>query len=167
MLSAIRTAEDLGLHAVYVADGPGYEDPFLLPAIASQRTSCIRLCPGATNVVLQTPSVVAQQTATLDELTGRRSCAEQARAGAESAGRDIATFDPSSDLADSTYGAIAENGSAAELASRVMVAVYAAANTPAVAERNGLDPTSSTASTTPSAWPARTTSSPRSPIPGC
>ncbi|WP_030485169.1 LLM class flavin-dependent oxidoreductase [Nocardioides aequoreus] len=71
-LASIRLADELGFHAVYAADETWHKDLWLLFAAAAASTSNIRLGPSVSGVVLREPSLVAQATATLDELTDGR-----------------------------------------------------------------------------------------------
>ncbi len=71
-LASIRLADELGFHAVYAADETWHKDLWLLFAAAAASTSNIRMGPSVSGVVLREPSLIAQATATLDELTGGR-----------------------------------------------------------------------------------------------
>lgn len=71
-LRSIELADELGFHAVYAADETWHKDLWLLFAAAADKTSTIRMGPSVSAVVLREPSLVAQATATLDELTGGR-----------------------------------------------------------------------------------------------
>ncbi|ANY08074.1 LLM class flavin-dependent oxidoreductase [Pseudonocardia sp. HH130630-07] len=71
-LASIQLADELGFHAVYAADETWHKDLWLLFAAAAERTSSIRMGPSVSAVVLREPSLIAQATATLDELTGGR-----------------------------------------------------------------------------------------------
>ena len=71
-LRAIRLADELGFYACYAADETWHKDLWLLFAAAAQQTSRIRLGPSVSSVALREPTLIAQATATLDELTGGR-----------------------------------------------------------------------------------------------
>ncbi|MGY1806451.1 LLM class flavin-dependent oxidoreductase [Blastococcus sp. SYSU D00669] len=71
-LRAIELADQLGFHAVYAADETWHKDLWLLFAAAAARTSRVRMGPSVSSVTLREPSLIAQATATLDELTGGR-----------------------------------------------------------------------------------------------
>ncbi len=71
-LASIQLADQLGFHAVYAADETWHKDLWLLFAAAADKTSNIRMGPSVSAVVLREPSLIAQATATLDELTGGR-----------------------------------------------------------------------------------------------
>jgi len=71
-LKSIQLADELGFHAVYAADETWHKDLWLLFAAAADKTSRIKMGPSVSAVVLREPSLIAQATATLDELTGGR-----------------------------------------------------------------------------------------------
>lgn len=71
-LASIKLADELGFHAVYAADETWHKDLWLLFAAAAAQTENIRMGPSVSSVVLREPSLIAQATATLDELTGGR-----------------------------------------------------------------------------------------------
>ena len=71
-LATIKLADNLGYHAVYAADETWWKDLWLLFAAAAADTSQIRMGPSVSGVVLREPALVAQATATLDELSGGR-----------------------------------------------------------------------------------------------
>ena len=71
-LASIQLADELGFYAVYAADETWHKDLWLLFAAAADKTSNIRMGPSVSGVVLREPSLIAQATATLDELTGGR-----------------------------------------------------------------------------------------------
>jgi 5,10-methylenetetrahydromethanopterin reductase len=71
-LKSIRLADELGFHACYAADETWHKDMWLLFAAAAQQTTNIRFGPSVSGVVLREPTLIAQATATLDELTGGR-----------------------------------------------------------------------------------------------
>jgi 5,10-methylenetetrahydromethanopterin reductase len=72
LLATIRTADELGYYACYGADEIFHKDMWLVFAAAAAQTKRIRLGPNATHVILRDPTMIAQQLATLDELTGGR-----------------------------------------------------------------------------------------------
>lgn len=71
-LKSIQLADELGYHAVYAADETWHKDLWLLFAAAADKTTNIKMGPSVSGVVLREPSLIAQATATLDELTGGR-----------------------------------------------------------------------------------------------
>src|SRR5918993_6126346 len=71
-LASIRLADELGFYACYAADETWHKDMWLLFAAAAQQTTNIRFGPSVSGVVLREPTLIAQATATLDELTGGR-----------------------------------------------------------------------------------------------
>lgn len=71
-LKAIRVADELGFHACYAADETWHKDLWLLFAAAADKTANIRFGPSVSAVTLREPALIAQATATLDELTGGR-----------------------------------------------------------------------------------------------
>ena len=68
----IKTADDLGFYACYSVDEIYHKDMWLLFAAAADKTRNIRMGPNVTHVILRDPTLIAQQLATLDELTGGR-----------------------------------------------------------------------------------------------
>jgi 5,10-methylenetetrahydromethanopterin reductase len=72
LLDAIELADQLGFHGCYSADETYHKDMWTLFAAAAGRTERIVLAPGVTHVILKDPTLIAQQAATLDELTGGR-----------------------------------------------------------------------------------------------
>ena len=75
LVSAICTADDVGLHTAFLTDEIYHRDAWLILAAAAQRTTRIRLAAGVAHVTLRDPLLAAQQLATLDELTGGRAAA--------------------------------------------------------------------------------------------
>jgi 5,10-methylenetetrahydromethanopterin reductase len=71
-IDMIRTADDLGFYACYGVDEIYHKDMWLLFAAAADKTRNIRMGPNVTHVILRDPTMIAQQLATLDELTGGR-----------------------------------------------------------------------------------------------
>jgi 5,10-methylenetetrahydromethanopterin reductase len=72
LLDVIQLIEELGFWACYSADETYHKDMWSLFAAASARTSRLRMGPEVTGVILKDPTIIAQQAATLDELTGGR-----------------------------------------------------------------------------------------------
>jgi 5,10-methylenetetrahydromethanopterin reductase len=68
----IDRLEELGFYACYSADETYHKDMWSLFAAAAGRTSRLRLGPEVAPIILKDPTLVAQQVATLDELTGGR-----------------------------------------------------------------------------------------------
>jgi 5,10-methylenetetrahydromethanopterin reductase len=71
-IESIALADRLGFHACYAADETWHKDLWLLFAAAADKTDSIRFGPSLSAVTLREPSLIAQATATLDELTGGR-----------------------------------------------------------------------------------------------
>jgi 5,10-methylenetetrahydromethanopterin reductase len=72
LLAILELLDRLGFWACYSADETYHKDMWSLFAAAAARTSRLRLGPEVTHVVLKDPTIIAQQAATLDELTGGR-----------------------------------------------------------------------------------------------
>jgi 5,10-methylenetetrahydromethanopterin reductase len=72
LLSTIELLDELGFWACYSADETYHKDMWSLFAAASARTSRLRLGPEVAGVTLKDPTLLAQQIATLDELTAGR-----------------------------------------------------------------------------------------------
>jgi 5,10-methylenetetrahydromethanopterin reductase len=72
LLSIIERLDELGFYACYSADETYHKDMWSLFAAAAKRTSRLRLGPEVAPIILKDPTIVAQQIATLDELTGGR-----------------------------------------------------------------------------------------------
>jgi alkanesulfonate monooxygenase SsuD/methylene tetrahydromethanopterin reductase-like flavin-dependent oxidoreductase (luciferase family) len=68
----IALADELGFYACYSADETYHKDPWILFGTAAARTRRIRMGPEVSGVILRDPTLIAQQAATLDELTGGR-----------------------------------------------------------------------------------------------
>jgi hypothetical protein len=68
----IKTADELGFHACYSVDETWHKDLWVLFAAAARETKNIRFGPNVTHVFLREPTLICQQMATLDELTGGR-----------------------------------------------------------------------------------------------
>ncbi|MBK1783233.1 LLM class flavin-dependent oxidoreductase [Prauserella cavernicola] len=71
-IESIKLADELGFYACYAADETWHKDLWLLFAAAADKTTNIRFGPSLSAVTLREPSLIAQATATLDELTGGR-----------------------------------------------------------------------------------------------
>jgi 5,10-methylenetetrahydromethanopterin reductase len=72
LIDVIRIADELGFRACYSADETYHKDMWILFAAAAPGTRRIRFGPEVTHVILRDPTLIAQQAATLDELTGGR-----------------------------------------------------------------------------------------------
>ena len=72
LLHLIELMDRLGFWACYSADETYHKDMWSLFAAAAARTSRLRMGPEVTHVILKDPTIIAQQAATLDELTGGR-----------------------------------------------------------------------------------------------
>ena len=72
LLDLIELMDRLGFWACYSADETYHKDMWSLFAAAAARTSRLRVGPEVTHVILKDPTIIAQQAATLDELTGGR-----------------------------------------------------------------------------------------------
>jgi 5,10-methylenetetrahydromethanopterin reductase len=71
-IEMIRTADELGYYACYSVDETWHKDLWVVFAAAAGRTERIRFGPNVTHVFLREPTLICQQLATLDELTGGR-----------------------------------------------------------------------------------------------
>jgi 5,10-methylenetetrahydromethanopterin reductase len=72
LLDVIELLDELGFWACYSADETYHKDMWSLFAAAASRTSRLRMGPEVTNITLKDPTIIAQQAATLDELTDGR-----------------------------------------------------------------------------------------------
>jgi 5,10-methylenetetrahydromethanopterin reductase len=72
LIEVIRVADELGFRACYSADETYHKDLWILFAAAAPSTHRLRFGPEVTHVILRDPTLIAQQAATLDELTGGR-----------------------------------------------------------------------------------------------
>ena len=72
MIDMIKTADELGFYACYSVDETWHKDLCVLFAAAADKTERIRFGPNVTHVFLREPTLICQQIATLDELTGGR-----------------------------------------------------------------------------------------------
>jgi 5,10-methylenetetrahydromethanopterin reductase len=71
-IEMIKTADELGFYACYSVDETWHKDWSLVFAAAADKTQRIRFGPNVTHVFLREPTLICQQIATLDELTGGR-----------------------------------------------------------------------------------------------
>ena len=71
-IDMIKTADELGFYACYSVDETWHKDLWVLFAAAADKTERIRFGPNVTHVFLREPTLICQQLATLDELTGGR-----------------------------------------------------------------------------------------------
>ena len=71
-IDMIKTADELGFYACYSVDETWHKDLWVLFAAAAGETKQIRFGPNVTHVFLREPTLICQQMATLDELTGGR-----------------------------------------------------------------------------------------------
>src|SRR3954465_10687445 len=71
-IEMIKTADRLGFHPVYAVDETWHKDLWTLFAAAADKTERIRFGPNVTHVFLREPTLICQQLATLDELSGGR-----------------------------------------------------------------------------------------------
>ena len=72
LLTAARHADELGYYACYSADEIYHKDAWLLLGAVASVTERVRLGPCVAPMLLRDPTHVAQQAATLDELSGGR-----------------------------------------------------------------------------------------------
>ena len=75
VLAAIRAADDSAIDTVFCVDEIYHRDAWGLLAAAARETSRVRLALGVAHVTLRDPLLVAQQLATLDELSDGRAAA--------------------------------------------------------------------------------------------
>ena len=71
-IEMIKAADELGYHACYAVDETWHKDLWTLFAAAADKTERIRFGPNVTHVFLREPTLICQQLATLDEITGGR-----------------------------------------------------------------------------------------------
>jgi 5,10-methylenetetrahydromethanopterin reductase len=71
-IEMIKTADELGYYGAYSVDETWHKDLWVLFAAAADKTQNIRFGPNVTHVFLREPTLICQQIATLDELTGGR-----------------------------------------------------------------------------------------------
>jgi 5,10-methylenetetrahydromethanopterin reductase len=72
LIDVIRLADELGFRGCYSADETYHKDMWVLFGAAAAGTRRIRFGPEVSGVILRDPTLIAQQAATLDELTGGR-----------------------------------------------------------------------------------------------
>lgn len=97
VLAAIRAADASSIDTVFCVDEIYHRDAWLLLAAAARETTRVRLGPGVAHITLRDPLLVAQQLATLDELSGGRAVAAFSvgnLAMLEQFGRDPSTVRP-------------------------------------------------------------------------
>jgi 5,10-methylenetetrahydromethanopterin reductase len=71
-IESIKLADRLGFYGCYAADETWHKDLWVLFAAAADKTTNIRFGPSLSAITLREPTLIAQATATLDELTGGR-----------------------------------------------------------------------------------------------
>jgi 5,10-methylenetetrahydromethanopterin reductase len=71
-IEMIRVADELGYYACYAVDETWHKDLWCLFSAAAGATRQIRFGPNVTHVFLREPTLICQQLATLDELSGGR-----------------------------------------------------------------------------------------------
>ena len=71
-IEMIKVADELGFYACYSVDETWHKDLWCLFAAAADKTRNIRFGPNVTHVFLREPTLICQQLATLDELSGGR-----------------------------------------------------------------------------------------------
>ena len=71
-IDMIKKADELGFYACYSVDETWHKDLWVVFAAAAEKTEQIRFGPNVTHVFLREPTLICQQMATLDELTGGR-----------------------------------------------------------------------------------------------
>src|SRR5438067_1643549 len=72
LIELITLADELGFDRCYSADETYHKDMWVLFGAAAARTRQIRFGSEVTHVILRDPTMIAQQAATLDELTDGR-----------------------------------------------------------------------------------------------
>lgn len=71
-IELIKKADQLGFYGAYAVDETWWKDMWLLFAAAAAETEQIKMGPSVTHVILRDPTLICQQLATLDELSGGR-----------------------------------------------------------------------------------------------
>jgi len=71
-IDLIKKADRLGFYGAYSVDETWWKDMWLLFAAAAAETTQIKMGPSVTHVILKDPTLIVQQLATLDELSGGR-----------------------------------------------------------------------------------------------
>jgi 5,10-methylenetetrahydromethanopterin reductase len=71
-IEMIRVADECGFYACYAVDETWHKDLWTMFAAAADKTRNIRFGPNVTHVFLREPTLICQQLATLDEITGGR-----------------------------------------------------------------------------------------------
>jgi 5,10-methylenetetrahydromethanopterin reductase len=72
LIEVICLADNVGMRGCYSADETYHKDMWILFGAAAPRTRRIRFGPEVSGVILRDPTLIAQQAATLDELTDGR-----------------------------------------------------------------------------------------------
>src|SRR5215211_7082216 len=128
LLEIVDLLDKLGFYACYSADETYHKDMWQIFAVAATRTKNVRLAPDVTHVIIKDPTVIAQQVATLDELSGGR--AEAAFSIGNIAMGGPKSFELAGEIADGLHIACAYSSEALG---------YAAERFRAGAERAGRD----------------------------
>jgi 5,10-methylenetetrahydromethanopterin reductase len=71
-IEMIKVADECGFYACYAVDETWHKDLWTMFAAAADKTRNIRFGPNVTHVFLREPTLICQQLATLDEITGGR-----------------------------------------------------------------------------------------------
>jgi 5,10-methylenetetrahydromethanopterin reductase len=69
LIDVVRLADGLGFRGCYSADETYHKDMWILFGAVARETRRIRFGPEVSGVILRDPTLIAQQAATLDELT--------------------------------------------------------------------------------------------------
>ena len=72
LLEIVELIDKLGFHSCYSADETYHKDMWQIFAVAAATTNNVRLAPDVTHVIIKDPTIITQQVATLDELSGGR-----------------------------------------------------------------------------------------------
>jgi 5,10-methylenetetrahydromethanopterin reductase len=72
-IDMIKVADECGFYACYAVDETWHKDLWTMFAAAADKTRNIRFGPNVTHVFLREPTLICQQLATLDEISGGRS----------------------------------------------------------------------------------------------
>ncbi len=71
-IEMIKVADESGFYACYAVDETWHKDLWTMFAAAADKTHRIRFGPNVTHVFLREPTLICQQLATLDEISGGR-----------------------------------------------------------------------------------------------
>jgi 5,10-methylenetetrahydromethanopterin reductase len=71
-IEMIKVADECGFYACYAVDETWHKDLWTMFAAAADKTHQIRFGPNVTHVFLREPTLICQQLATLDEISGGR-----------------------------------------------------------------------------------------------